>query len=104
MNMTMDLFLSIFAGIQVVIGLGILCLLVFEPTDQYGVLGKLGLFFIAAGLIGRAIVSVSEVVYDIPILPYIWALKDLGIVMFVVSLIFRWIDNTRFGRDRRNYK
>ena len=105
--MTTDIFLSIFIGIEVVVGIGIIAVLMFDSASHHTVLGKLGLLFMALGLIGRAIVSVSDVLYDIQILPYVWALKDIGISIFAASLIIKWIDDTgfnKFGRDRRRNK
>lgn len=105
--MTTDIFLSIFVGIQLVMGVGIISLLIYNSAGNQTVLSKVGLLLMAVGLIGRAAVSISEVIYNVQILPYIWALKDIGISIFAASLIIKWIDDSgfnKFGKDRRRNK
>lgn len=87
-----DIFLSAMIGVNIVISIAILSLLISGPTRHWSFLSKFGFFIMGVGILFQVVFNFNTLLYGESILPYARSLKDIGIAIFVVSLVFRWID------------
>jgi hypothetical protein len=89
------LFFSWLSGLNIVVGIAMMCLLVSGPTKDWPSLKKIGFATIAAGLIGQAFFVFTGTSLNAPFWEQFWILKDLGAAIFTISLINTWINQSK---------
>ena len=90
-----ELFFGIISGVDTVIGFAMIVMLGMGVMSRWNRVGKLGFFIIALGLLGQAYYFVNGLTLSDPFFDQIWALKDIGIAIFVVGFVNAWIDSLK---------
>lgn len=87
-----EIFFSYLSGLNIVVGCAIIAMLFCGLLSKWQFLSKLGLFIIAAGLLGQAAFVINGTSLTAPFWEQFWALKDIGMAVFAASLIKNVID------------
>lgn len=81
-------------GLDIVVGMSIIAIIAFaDIARRWATLTKLGALIIAAGVFGQAYYLASGLHLSDPAHDQIWILKDIGIAVWTLSVIFQWIDS-----------
>ena len=89
------LFFSWLSGLNIVVGIAMMCLLISGPTKMWPTLAKIGFVTMAAGLIGQAAYVIAGTSLSAPIWEQWWVLKDVGTAIFTISLVNLWINKSK---------
>ena len=89
-----DVFYGFISGFNIVVGVLMLAALLFGPFKDWTFFEKLGLLFMALGLLGQASYVLSGLTLSDPIWDQLWSFKDIGMWFFTIPLIGKWIDHT----------
>lgn len=88
-----EVFFGIISGVDTVIGFAMLTMLALGVVKRWNMLGKVGFFILALGMLGQAVYFVSGFTLADPFFDQLWALKDIGVVVFVVGFVNAWINS-----------
>jgi hypothetical protein len=87
-----DIFFSYLSGMNIVVGCAIIAMLFCGFLSTWKFLSKLGLFIMATGLLGQAAFVITGTSLSAPFWEQFWALKDIGLAVFTMSLVKQFID------------
>ena len=90
-----ELFFGIISGVDTVIGFGMLTMLALGVVSRWNVLGKIGFFILALGMLGQAYYFINGLTLSDPFFDQIWALKDIGVAVFVIGFVNAWINSLK---------
>lgn len=91
-----DVFYGFISGFNIVIGILMIGLLAYGPTKKWTCFEKSGFLLMALGLLGQATYVLSGLTLSDPIWDQLWSLKDIGIWLFIVPLVGKWIDCKKY--------
>lgn len=89
-----DIFYAFISGFNIVAGILMIAAIVYGPASKWSKLSKFGFFLMALGLLGQASYVLCGAQLSDPIWDQLWSFKDIGMWMFTIPIIGKWIDDS----------